>query len=130
MPSVTHFDVLFEVLDAPVCFIVFWPPTSVNCNLSHPVKFIQRLLGQVFHPIRVFCPDPPAFTPVVHIEARERGDEGKENEPIARREFRPLLKNRRWKSCILEDGLNSTKSRFRCQRRLWIRLGHGRKKHS
>jgi hypothetical protein len=127
MLSVAHLDVLLEVLDAPIWFVVFWPPTSVNRHLPHPVKFMQRLLGEVFHSVHIFCSDPLAFTPVVHVEARERGDEGKENEPIARREFRPLLKKRRWKSCVLEDSLNSSKSRFRCQRRLWIRLGHGRK---
>jgi len=73
---VAHLDVLLEVLDTPICFMVFWPPTSVHRHLPHPVKFMQRLLGEVFHSVHVFCSDPPAFTPVVNIEARERGNEG------------------------------------------------------
>ena len=127
MPSLAHLDVLLEVLDTPIWFIVLWPPTSVNSHLPRPVKFMQRLFGEVLHSIHVFCFNPLAFTTVVNIEARERGDEGNENEPIARRELRPLLKKRRWKSRVLEDSLNSSKARLRCQGRLWIRLGHGRK---
>lgn len=88
---------------------------------------MQGLFGKVFHSIHVSCFDPLAFTTVVNIETRERGDEGNENEPIAGREFWPLLKERRWNSRVLEDSLNPSKAWLGCQGRLWIRLGHGRK---